>query len=338
MKNGPIDIIIPWVDGGDPAWQAEKNKYMTGQKVITDANNDIRYQSWDNLQYLFRGIETFMPWVHKVFLVTWGHLPEFLNVDCPKLQIVRHEDFIPNEYLPTFNVNVIESNFHRIQGLSENYIYFNDDMFPLQAIEEGYYFQDDVVCDEAVETPIIPVDIGPISQWGCAARANNVLFINQHFNKREVQKKNWDKWFTDAYGDLLERNESLNYWNNFVGFHDPHVPSAFKKTSLKEIWETDYALMDAVGKNKFRGSNDVTQYMVRYWQLCKGEFNPRRTLGKCFYVDMENYLSIAEGIRKQEWQVLCMNENCTGDDFERMKEEINGALDYVLPEKSSFEK
>ncbi len=282
MINGPIDIIIPWVDGGDPLWIAEKNKYMFKQEVVEDANNAIRYQSWDNLQYLFRGIEKFMPWVNKIFFITWGHLPNWMDVSNPKLKIVKHDDYIPCEYLPTFNANVIESNFHRIKGLSENYVYFNDDMFPLQHIDEQYYFQNDKICDEAVETPIIPVDIGPISRWGNATRMNNVLFINQHFNKREVQKKHNEKWFSDVYGELLDRNLSLNYWNNFVGFHDPHVPSAFKKSTLKEIWETDFELMDKVGKNRFRSYDDVTQYLARYWQLCKGDFYPRRTLGKCF--------------------------------------------------------
>ena len=338
MANGPIDIIIPWVDGSDPTWLKEKNKYMSKQEVVADANNDIRYQSWDNLQYIFRGIEKYMPWVNKVFFLTWGHLPKWMKTNHPKLEIVRHEDFIPQEYLPTFNVNVIESNLHRIETLSENYIYFNDDMFPLQSIEEEYYFKNDMVCDEAVETPIIPVDIGPISRWGCAARANNILFINQHFNKREVQKKNWDKWFTEAYEELLERNVSLNYWNNFVGFHDPHVPSAFKKSSLREIWEADFEMMNRVGHNRFRSYDDVTQYMVRYWQLCKGEFYPRRTLGKCFYVDKNNYQEIANIIRNQEIQMICMNENCINEEFALVKTEINRALETILPEKSSFEK
>lgn len=336
--NGPIDIVIPWVDGSDPAWIKEKNKYMSNQQVVADANNDLRYQNWDNVQYIFRGIEKFMPWVNCVFFITWGHLPEWLNIDCSKLRIVKHEDFIPQKYLPTFNINVIETNLHRIDGLSDNYIYFNDDMFPLQCIEEEYYFQNDNVCDEAVETPIIPVDIGTISRWGCAARANNILFINQHFNKREVQKKNWDKWFTEEYGELLERNNSLNYWNNFVGFHDPHVPSAFKKISLNEIWETDFDMMDKVGRNRFRSYDDVTQYLVRYWQLCKGEFYPRRTLGKCYYVDKSNVDIVADVIRGQKEQMVCTNENCVGDEFLYVKEKINQALAELLPEKSSFEK
>ena len=208
--------MIPWVDGGDPAWLAEKAKYEKNDDVEKNANSELRYTSWDNLQYWFRAVEKFMPWINKIFFVTWGHVPEFLNTQHPKLRIVKHEDYIPKEYLPTFNSNVIELNYHRIEELSENFIIFNDDVFPLQPVEETYYFKDNMVCDEAIESPIVPVDIGEISQWGCAVRANNILFINQHFQKREVQKKNHDKWFTSEYKHMLERNERLNYWYNFV--------------------------------------------------------------------------------------------------------------------------
>ena len=63
MNTRPIDLVLPWVDGSDPAWRAEKNRYDTDHTV-----SDVRFESWDNLQYVFRGIEKFMPWVHHVFL------------------------------------------------------------------------------------------------------------------------------------------------------------------------------------------------------------------------------------------------------------------------------
>lgn len=62
MNKEQIDLVLPWVDGGDLIWQAEKNKY---DKTKTVSN--VRYQSWDNLQYLFRGIEKYISWVDKIF-------------------------------------------------------------------------------------------------------------------------------------------------------------------------------------------------------------------------------------------------------------------------------
>ena len=104
MKD-KIDIVIPWVDGNDIKWQNEKNKYK--QKKDEKLNNSSRFRDWDNLQYIFRGIEKFMPWVNNIFFITWGHLPKWLNVDNPKLKIINHKDYIPSKYLPTFNSHTI---------------------------------------------------------------------------------------------------------------------------------------------------------------------------------------------------------------------------------------
>lgn len=335
--NRKIDIVIPWVDGSDPKWCEEKNNWNSKVNPDSKSNSNIRYQSWDNLKYWFRAIEKFMPWVHKVFFVTWGHMPEFLNRECLKLKVVKHSDYIPKEYLPTFNSNTIEMNYHRIDGLSENFILFNDDFFPLQPIPEEYYFQNDLVCDEAVESPIMPVDIGSVSGWSCRMKANNILFINRHFSKREVQKKNYDKWFYEGYGELLQRNEGLSYWNNFCGFHDPHMASAMKKSTLCKLWELEPDTLHMASLNRFRGETDVSQYLIRYWQLCEGNFVPRKTLGKPFLVTPENCDDIAESIKKQEWQMVSLNEECTPSEFEIVKGTINGAFEKILPEKSIFE-
>jgi len=117
----PIDFVICWVDGNDPEWQKQKNYYDTSQQ--TDSR-EIRYRDWDNLQYWFRGVEKYASWVNKIHFVTWGHLPQWLNTDHPKLNIVRHEDYIPKKYLPTFSARPIEVNLHRIKGLAEHFVFF----------------------------------------------------------------------------------------------------------------------------------------------------------------------------------------------------------------------
>ena len=49
-----IDFVIAWVDGSDPAWQAEKAQYRGGP--VADASA-VRYREWDTLRYWFRGVE-----------------------------------------------------------------------------------------------------------------------------------------------------------------------------------------------------------------------------------------------------------------------------------------
>lgn len=336
--NDKIDIIIPWVDGSDLEWLKEKEKYYLLRNADCKSNSNIRFQSWDNLRYWFRAVEKNMPWVNKIFFVTWGHLPAFLNTAHPKLRIVRHREYIPEKYLPTFNSNTIEMNYHRIPDLSENFILFNDDLFPLQPISEEYYFDNNMVCDEAVEGHITPVDIGDLSRWACVVKANNMLFINRHFAKRQVQKENFWKWFYPGYGELLKRNISLHYWYDFAGFHDPHMAVALKKSTLERLWKTEEDTLNQASLNQFRGETDVSQCLIRYWQLCMGDFKPRKTLGKSFVVRMNNYKQIAKEIEQRKWQMVSLNEDCRPEEFEIIKAEINGSLAKILPDKSSFEK
>lgn len=335
--DSKIDIIIPWVDGNDPVWQRDREQTKKNNNINSKANSNVRYESWDNLQYIFRGIEKFMPWVDKVFLVTCGHLPTFINLDNPKLRIIKHSDYIPQEYLPTFNSNVIELNYHRIAELSDNFILFNDDCYPLKPIPSSYYFIDGHPCDEAVESPIVPVDVGAISNYASFVKANNVLFINKHFNKREVQEKNWDKWYFEGYGELLERNIGLHYWDNFVGFHDYHMPVPLKKSTLSHIWDIEHEELDKVSHNQFRHSSDMSQCIVRYWQLCTGDFVPQKSIGKPYLVTIDNYKEVANAIRNKVSQMVCLTEDCTPEDFLMIKSEINGALQELLPEKCLFE-
>lgn len=88
-----------------------------------------RYRDYGTFNYWFRMVEMHAPWVNNIYLITNGQRPKWLNVNHPKLKWVRHEEFIPKEYLPTFNASAIEMNIHRIDGLSENFVLFNDDMY-----------------------------------------------------------------------------------------------------------------------------------------------------------------------------------------------------------------
>jgi hypothetical protein len=334
--NDPIDVVIPWVDGSDPEWQKNKQYYEKLQNQVDESDTNYRFESWDNLNYLFRAIEKFMPWVNSIFLITCGQIPSFLKRDHPKLNIVFHKDYIPEEYLPTYNSNTIEMNLFRINKLSENFILFNDDLFPLQHIDEDYYFQNNVPCDEAIEAIIMPnVSSSAIGRYYLI---NDMRIINRHFHKREVQSKNYNKWFTDVYGELLQRNIWMKPWYDFAGFRNAHMAAPYKKSTMKKIWHLEYETLDRASRNHFRNYNDITHFVVRYWQLCEGNFIPRRTLGKSFTVTMNNYEEVASVIEKQSEFMISTNEICTTNDFSVIKDRINDAFEKILPDKCSFEK
>jgi hypothetical protein len=96
------------------------------------------------MKYFFRGVEKFAPWVNNVFFVTFGHYPTWLNLKHPKLKFIKHEDYIPKRYLPTFNSHTIELNYHRINELSNHFVYFNDDMFIINHMNQSDFFENGV--------------------------------------------------------------------------------------------------------------------------------------------------------------------------------------------------
>lgn len=331
MQNIPIDLVIPWVDGNDPTWRIEKSKYDK-----TNAVSDVRYESWDNLQYVFRGIEKHMPWVHKVFFITWGHLPDWLNTAYEKLRVVKHSDYIPEQYLPTFNSNVIEMNYFRIPDLSENYILFNDDLFPIRPIPEEYYFQDNLPCEEAVETHfVLEGDTGPERQMIYAC-VNNMVIINRNFDKQRVVDENREKWFSPVYGNRLQQNINLQFWHHFESFVYPHEAMPMKKSVLKEIWEKEPQMLDIASRNKFRAYSDVTQRLITMWQICSGNFIPHKYEGRMFIIDKHNYMDAVEAIRNCTYPIISLNERST-EKFDEIKNAVSKALDEILPDKSFFE-
>ncbi|MCD7918038.1 MAG: Stealth CR1 domain-containing protein, partial [Clostridiales bacterium] len=92
MNNEPIDFVVTWVDGSDPEWQRQQQRYRSNPIDNGDAPN--RSRDWGLLRYWFRGVETFAPWVHRVYFVTCGQRPDWLNVNHPKLTLVDHQDYI----------------------------------------------------------------------------------------------------------------------------------------------------------------------------------------------------------------------------------------------------
>ena len=326
-----IDVVIPWVDPSDPEWQKVRRKYSP-QVTEEDDDREIRYRDWENLQYVFRGLEKNAPWINKVHFITFGHLPKWLNVNAPKLHIVKHEDYIPAEYLPLFSSHVIELNMHRIEGLSEKFIYFNDDIFLLKMTKPEDFFQKGLPCDVNIPNLILPTlsTFSPIV-------FNTVTYINKHFNKREQMKKYPGKYFNPKYGVIgLGMALIFSYWKGFTGFYNHHLAVPYLKSTLEEVWREEPEILEKTCRHRFRDNSDVNQYIFRYWQLASGRFVPSKLKGK-YYLVSSNNKKILDYINQGKGKMICINDAEFDGDFESMKVQINSALNKLFPEKSSFE-
>ncbi len=327
-----IDFVIIWVDGNDLKWKRERGLYQNNK---TDDNREVRYRDWDNLQYIFRGIEKFAPWVNKIHFVTYGHLPKWLNTEHHKLNIVRHEDYIPTEYLPTFNSHTIELNLHRIKDLTEKFVYFNDDIFICKDLQKTDFFIKDKPCDSGILSPAIQenkMGIGNVI-------LNNMGIINEHFNKNTQIKQKKSNWLNIKYGKQNIKNILLFPWEKFTGFYEMHIASSFLKSTFQTIWGLEFNELNNTSKHKFRNlKQDVNQWIIRDWQLASNNFIPRETnFGRNFNLELEFEEAIS-AIINQKYKMICLNDSDDIKNYEDKKIEIIKSLEKILPDKSKFEK
>ena len=333
-----IDLVVLWVDGADPAWLAEKKKYEP-EKPLPDGG-DNRYRDWGLMRYWFRSIEAFAPWVRKVYFVTWGHVPAFLNTEAPKLQIVRHEDFIPKEYLPTFNSCVIEANLHRLPGLAEHFVYFNDDTFLLQPSAPEVFFRKGLPCAYSKETSIVHTSMY-YNTWRHHL-FNDLWIINHNFRKKDQVRKNRTKYISPAYGwrdNLRTLALEVLFPRFFLGFGNLHGPSNFLRDTYREVWEKEPEALDFSCREKFRNYNQVNQNLFQWWQVAKGTMAPFKLDVFLKNISEASVDRLCETIRQQQHMCVCLQDFQDSDpeSIEALSARLQEAFSAILPHKSQFE-
>lgn len=332
-----IDIVILWVDGSDPSWIKQKNTFLDKALSDTEVQEMARqYRSWDNLQFIFRGVEKFMPWIRRVHFVTNGQKPAWLNTDHPKLNWVKHSDYMPDEYLPTYSANPIELNLHRIDGLAEHFIYFNDDMFITRPIKKSDYFsKNGLPNDQAIMLRTTSTDYTSTFDH---ILLNNIAIINQNFDRNKVLKNNFSKYFSLQNGIYSLLNASYLPTRHFPGFAVNHVPQPYLKSTFSDVWTREPDILHKVSLSKFRSASDVNQYLMREWQLVTGKFHPKGLRNRTrYFAKFPQELEAARiAITSGRYLMVCINDVVVSD-FEAAKLHINASLNSILPDKSDFE-
>lgn len=336
-----IDFVIPWVDGQDREWLTSKHCYETTGPWSNseEANSECRYRENGLLRYWFRGIERFAPWVNTIHFVTCGQKPSWLNNQHPKLHLVNHIDYIPQKYLPTFNSNTIEMNFHRISGLSERFVYFNDDIFLLQPVEPDFFFKDG---NPVLDTDLkYPSNLG-YNNWSRLA-FNDYCLVNNAFDIKKSIGTYRNKWFNPL--SLGIRRAGNNFLCYIVNKNLPvsqygHLALPHLKSSYSEIWERYPKIMDNACMHKFRADDQVNQWLLCAWNQAKGAFCPanKKWLGKRTWISPGSLNQIQSIIMTRNAPQVCINDGCLNVEPEFSTAELRRAFQSILPEKSSFEK
>src|SRR5699024_1013953 len=209
----PIDAVYTWVDGTDPAWLERKRAALersTGESMPEDAAADLRFVGHDELRYSLRALEQYAPWVRHVYVVTDGQRPPWLREDSDWVTVVDHRDIAPpGTVLPTFNSQAIEANIHRIEGLSEHFLYFNDDMFLSSPVSPDLFFHANGLASmdlsRAQVAPGAPVEGEPapdaagknarrLVEEVCGRRLSRKLFHAPYALRRSVSYEIEERW------------------------------------------------------------------------------------------------------------------------------------------------
>ena len=333
-----IDFVVTWLDSSDSEWQKEYEFYKAKEKGDM---SKARFRDMNLFRYWFRSVETYAPWVNKVFLITNGKFPDWINKNNPKLVLVKHEDYIPKEFLPTFNSITIELHMHKIKGLSEHFVYFNDDIIINSPVSQEYYFRNGLPCDLNKETCFnVPIytdrDRFSINMSILA----NIGIINSQFRRWDTVCQSPKRWFGPHLGIKgLVMSALLAKQRLFVGFNNFHSEQAYLKSVFYEVWEKVPDFMNA-SCTRFRAEVTANPYIFKYWQFATNRFFPKKRRGYYFFITEKGIFNQIERELSNTRNIsCCFNDTplCSDDDFDIICKKLHNLLETKFPNKSSFE-
>ena len=332
-----IDFVVTWLDPNDPEWQKQYEYY----KNAKGDKGKGRFREMNIFQYWFRTVEKYVPWVNKVYLITNGKFPDWINKDNPRLVLVKHEDYIPEECLPTFNSCTIELHMHRIKGLSEHFVYFNDDMVLNSPIKPDYFFKDGLPCDHNKETCFnVPIYTQTERFNIYMSMLSDIGIVNAHFDRWETVRQSPKRWFGLHLGlKGLVMSGILMKQRLFVGFSNYHIEQAYLKSTFEEVWEKEPEFL-ASSCTRFREDVIANPYLFRYWQFAKNQFYPKkRRFATIHLTKKEDLDNVEKALFNTNIASICINDTSllNDDDFESISNNLIKLLEKKHPEKSSFE-
>ncbi|MBQ5843552.1 MAG: hypothetical protein IIW52_01670 [Alistipes sp.] len=292
-----MDIVITYVNGLDPEWQKDYERY-TNTPIL-----EKRFRDWGTLKYLFRGIAKNMPFIRKVHLIVSqeSQVPEW--IDRNQVNIVLHKDIIPAEYLPTFNCNPIEMHLHRIEGLDEEYLYFNDDIFPLKPCKATDFFRN----------------------------GRGVLGMSYHLFVADMFKR-------ICHNSNKVARKALGLKQSLFFLRPQHVCTPMLKSECAELYsKVEPEIRESI--SRVRAGNNLNQYLFLDYMYLKGKIIRERLSKKHFSVGIVSANKLRQFIEKPTHTLTCVNDvQLSEERYNELRETLLSAFERALPEKSKFEK
>lgn len=333
-----IDFVVTWLDSSDPEWQKQ---FAVFKEKETGRTEKARFRNLDVFRYWFRAIELYAPWVNKVYLVTNGTVPTWINPNHPKLVLVKHSDYIPNELLPTFNSRTIELFLHKIQGLSEHFVYFNDDCILNSPTLPELFFKNGLPCDNNVETIFNVPQYNKNDKFGTyMSLMADIGVINAHFRRWNTVKQSLRRWYgfhLGLNGIMTSLFIKRNY--KFVGFKWRHYEQPFLRSTFEQVWKEEPELL-LQSCTKFRTDVSVNPYIFRYWQFATNKFHPSKSYKvKVFTLRQSLLKSVGDSLNDKSIISVCLNDTakCPEEEYQLINRELQELLEKKFNTKSAYE-
>ncbi|MCO4292871.1 Stealth CR1 domain-containing protein [Solitalea sp. MAHUQ-68] len=312
-QNLEIDLIYLWVDGNDPQWMAKKIAITGKSNDNSETNNKGRYFNNDELKYSLRSAEQNVPWIRQIYIVTDNQKPEWLNTDHPKIKVIDHKDILPPEALPCFNSSVIEYFLYKIPGLSEHFLFSNDDMFFNHKLSPDFFFTKEGL-------PIV--------------RLKKKLFGRWHNDVKMAVGKELGHYARMLMDSAVLVNEKFGKYYSGVPHHNI---DAYRKSDYKEAVESVF--IEQVKKsqgNHVRTFGDLHRSAFSYYVLAIGHAvvkYVKRKESSRILVSRHNFKKYIESYHPK---LFCLNDDQKVSDKNR--EAVKPFLETHFPVKSAFEK
>lgn len=308
----PIDVVYTWVDGDDPTWQEKRSSLQAeidGVAYHSEATHSARFTSRDELLYSLRSLEAYAPWVNHVFLVTDNQRPNWL-ADTQRITIVDHREIFDPGDLPTFNSNAIISRLHHIPGLSEHFIYMNDDVMLGQPLSPNDFFT--------------PSGIARVST------SNNRRPFGQPSITDEPHIN-----LTRNIRTLLEREFGVT-----VSRAIKHTPHPLIKSVMYEMEDKFENAFYQTWSSRFRHHQDiVADQLHHYYAQIVGKAVPGSLTYNYINILDDRYAAVMhETINRRHRQAICVNEAPVPGATPINEEDVSNFLKKYFPVSSIFEK
>ncbi|GGV75929.1 exopolysaccharide phosphotransferase [Streptomyces griseoloalbus] len=310
----PVDVVYTWVDGDEPEMRAKRARYQERgiAEILDKETNASRYTSHDELKYSLRSLAMYADFVRHVYIVTDGQTPHWLDDRAPGITVVDHRDIFPPDVLPVFNSHAIETRLHHIPGLSEHYLYLNDDVFVGRRVTAEHFFHGSGL----MKIPVSPLKIG-VGKPHAEETATNSA------------SKNVRRLLFEKFGRMTT--------NNFM-----HTPLPQQRETLRVLEELFPQDVGRTTASRFRSPQDIamTAPLLYQYALTTGRGVPGKYSFRYVNIsrpDAERRL--AELRRNRRFDFFCLNDvDVPPEERERVGLRMSEFLEDYFPFPSPFEK